>query len=790
MGFDIDGARKAGYSDDQIADYLGEQKGLDVAAARKAGYTTDRLLVELSDAFVDRTPAAPSPAPANAGLSSVSGARRGGTRAEARPYVAPDPAISADPLSQPAPATMRQPLIEQRGAPVSDEVFKATVAQLSAMPRAQRQAQAKRTDLPGWMQETVLKAVEQIDGADAAAQRVDMAGPSVESRTARAMRQGADLPTATAKATTDAMRGAGASPLQQATAGPGLLTGEEVTANKAEGEKLQRSSLAARGLYGAREGLIQGTAGLIAMGLRAAGDEETAKLYEKVGQGASVRAEAANELALMQEKARDAGILPSGPLSGVADFTERMGTGAANSVGQMLPGIAAGIATGNAGVGLAMMALPVFGQSYIDKRDAGGTPGMSAAYGGAMAALEIVGERYGLLPQALNAFKKEAAKKSLEEVPAFIERGIAAMEKRGLFSKPVGAFVRGQAGEQIGEQITGAGQYLLDGTAFGLDKPISLMGFIENARDTAVQTLLATGVMQAAGAGAKGALRGTRVAEDPNAAGRPASAPMAQPIPQRVEPTPSAAPAPAAQNPAQPEAQPGAQAVDNITGILQQAGALPEDFTGLDEAPQAAAPAAGRVDIRGLMSKYTGADGVLNGNAAAQAIVDHARQALNAGQSVTLMADGKPRNITNIDRGMMADESGQRWGTLTLMTDPDGKRGNSLVIGASPVEGEKINRNWSAFAPESGTLGIPRADMPQIGAEHRGAFVNFLASRGIERTTEELPADSLKPTQAEFSPRRVAQARERKGGDRSIIVSSDGYVIDGHHQWMAAREAG
>lgn len=104
--------------------------------------------------------------------------------------------------------------------------------------------------------------------------------------------------------------------------------------------------------------------------------------------------------------------------------------------------------------------------------------------------------------------------------------------------------------------------------------------------------------------------------------------------------------------------------------------------------------------------------------------------------------------------------------------------------------GEPINRNWTAFAPESGSLNIPREQLPQIQAEHRGALVNFLAARGITHETAEVPADSLKPTQGEFSPRKVQQAREYQGGDRSILVSSDGYVLDGHHQWLARLDNG
>ncbi len=53
--FDIDGARKAGYSDEEIADYLGQQKNFDTVAARDSGYSDAELISHLS-ASQDITP--------------------------------------------------------------------------------------------------------------------------------------------------------------------------------------------------------------------------------------------------------------------------------------------------------------------------------------------------------------------------------------------------------------------------------------------------------------------------------------------------------------------------------------------------------------------------------------------------------------------------------------------------------------------------------------------------------------------------------------------------------------
>jgi hypothetical protein len=102
------------------------------------------------------------------------------------------------------------------------------------------------------------------------------------------------------------------------------------------------------------------------------------------------------------------------------------------------------------------------------------------------------------------------------------------------------------------------------------------------------------------------------------------------------------------------------------------------------------------------------------------------------------------------------------------------------------LEGEKLNRSWTAFAADAGSLNVPRAEMPQIKSEHRGALVNFLKARGITATTALVDPSKLKPTQAEYSEAKVQRAREFEGSERPILISADNHVVDGHHQWMAS----
>ena len=141
------------------------------------------------------------------------------------------------------------------------------------------------------------------------------------------------------------------------------------------------------------------------------------------------------------------------------------------------------------------------------------------------------------------------------------------------------------------------------------------------------------------------------------------------------------------------------------------------------------------------------------------------------------------RNTEQVQRDLMQAERLRR--TELGLSNVTPVRQVSPDTAAADLASEKLKRGWTAFSKESQTLNVPRAEMPQIKSEHRGALVNYLAARGIDSAQGEVPAGNLKPTQAEFSPAKVEKAKSFVGGERSILVSSDGYVVDGHHQWLA-----
>lgn len=162
------------------------------------------------------------------------------------------------------------------------------------------------------------------------------------------------------------------------------------------------------------------------------------------------------------------------------------------------------------------------------------------------------------------------------------------------------------------------------------------------------------------------------------------------------------------------------------------------------------------------------AQGSMFGDTAAPAKTDlltAARRATN-GETTTGGADAGNTATAQEDRGQPA-------GTPRAET---GIGGNEIPTG-----------EWVEFPRDSGTLGIPRAEMPQVKGEHRGALIQFLGGLGITHETVDMPASELKPTQAEFSKKKAAGWQDvQEGVDRSVLASSDGYILDGHHQWVSA----
>lgn len=67
------------------------------------------------------------------------------------------------------------------------------------------------------------------------------------------------------------------------------------------------------------------------------------------------------------------------------------------------------------------------------------------------------------------------------------------------------------------------------------------------------------------------------------------------------------------------------------------------------------------------------------------------------------------------------------------------------------------------------------------------AFLKFLEKNGVGVKEEKVQASSLKASQAQLIGAKVAAIMTKETYNKGVIyVSSDGYVIDGHHRWAGA----
>ena len=131
--------------------------------------------------------------------------------------------------------------------------------------------------------------------------------------------------------------------------------------------------------------------------------------------------------------------------------------------------------------------------------------------------------------------------------------------------------------------------------------------------------------------------------------------------------------------------------------------------------------------------------------------------------------------------GGEAPSAGQLWGEATGMETTAREVLHSQAVAA-------FAGDVKHFTPDTGTLGIPRSDMPQVVKADRPALFEYLRQHGVEVIEREVVLNDLKPTQAEYYPDKVERWRNADASSRDLLISEDGYVLDGHHQWLALKE--
>ena len=98
-----------------------------------------------------------------------------------------------------------------------------------------------------------------------------------------------------------------------------------------------------------------------------------------------------------------------------------------------------------------------------------------------------------------------------------------------------------------------------------------------------------------------------------------------------------------------------------------------------------------------------------------------------------------------------------------------------------------MKRKADVFVPKK-SLGISRADMPQIKSNLVPEFIKWLQDSGVRVSKKTVRAADLKPTQREVNMGKVQKLAHPKNMAhlrKPVIVSKDGYLLDGHHRWRA-----
>lgn len=203
--------------------------------------------------------------------------------------------------------------------------------------------------------------------------------------------------------------------------------------------------------------------------------------------------------------------------------------------------------------------------------------------------------------------------------------------------------------------------------------------------------------------------------------------------------------------------------------------------------------------ISRLISSKSDADNKQGGDNGAKRMMAAAKGELSKRAPVTVMPSEKvPGSFEVVDgNGTLTTVKRYGWSKLPVIVVTR-EEGQAAI--AEDKRKDAIKKGgWVLFDKDTGTKGIPRADMPQVSRELRPRLYEYLKEKfGIETSyVKDVPASSLKPTQAEFSRKKVDELLSKPAAPASesesrmhVLMSKDGFILDGHHRTEARREDG
>lgn len=743
MAFDVEGARKAGYSDAEIAQFLSEQSNFDYAGATKAGYNPSEVI-----GFLSKAPAKPAKPAAPTVDFPYTDPMTGMAPGEGLP--APEKKSALD---QPGPSTPTP----AKDLLLRPEFVGGIKAQLDAMPEEQRSEKLnqllKRPDVYG----RAAKAIsDQYAAQDVMPEKYRrMVDTRREVQAERFAEQGASPDTAMAAAIGQAMTGQVGQDLQQATRD---IVGEQAAAQAADVKKqLEGAGFAER--VGAE---MQSRAEKTGMGLM--------NLYADATNDKEMQSRLSGAMRIGEERGK---AIPKG--EGIFMQAAQQ---AIASAGTQAPMLLASALTGSAIPSLALAGIDSFGSSYAEARRAGLSPSAALTRGSLMAAAEVFFERFGMT-KALSEFKSFAAANPKANLSKYFARAVAE--------------------EVPAELLTTTAQDLVDkAPTIGLRPNLTWDQFLDDLADTLRQTVIQTGAVAGAsigtikGAEAVGKMAG-RLAErltpeptyDYEALATKAETPP-PPAPPTAEqpPTPPAPPAPPApeapEAPAVPTAtQPDIEAKvaslvaagvpEEDARAMVSAAAVPQEKAAPEVLPEVAKRAAEIEDDlvnAGVPPQQAKTDALAK--AQQEAIDDAAAEAEGAkrvtepvstpsGEGVSVA--GEPSGVTTPAGAGVTEPSGVVPTATDVRQPAAGEAAQPSAVETPATTTPTAKRGRPALAPEAKLASDERRKLQRLQANAAGRQVIALEAQLKDALT---PVDPATITSEEELANAVADKRRAK----------------------------
>jgi hypothetical protein len=139
-------------------------------------------------------------------------------------------------------------------------------------------------------------------------------------------------------------------------------------------------------------------------------------------------------------------------------------------------------------------------------------------------------------------------------------------------------------------------------------------------------------------------------------------------------------------------------------------------------------------------------------------------------------------DAASLSRGQKITVEGKQLGNLTV---------NMVDTG---LDGDLRNVSIPGYALFDGAnMGLRREQMPQVPSRAKPQFLSEMRLKGVRVAAQSVDPRTLKPSQTDVSAALTGKVLKmmRDGSFHDspagrILVSKDGFVIDGHHRWAAA----